>query len=271
MNHFVLTRSAYGPEWTPEANARRLALTNAVTIPLMAQQSTRDWTWLVLLDPRDALLEERLWAYRNVQQTGIAVIPLLWWPEDVAPAPWDRNAARTTRVQQVAATGYMAPWREEIPTESRALMTRIDDDDGFALDALERFQRAAADVPDDARRILVLPQGFRVSNGRYVRVVHPANAMHSLVTPAGDELCIYDYGHTQIARGGYVDLRRREVFDSGRIAPSEDAPAPVTFVDDAAGWLWVRHGDTISRDVPAPMPISRGLREMFPIDWSVLA
>ena len=37
MRHCVLTRSAYGPEWTLEANRRRLALTRAVTAKLMAQ------------------------------------------------------------------------------------------------------------------------------------------------------------------------------------------------------------------------------------------
>ncbi len=55
LRHFVLTRSAYGPAWSIEANRRRLAVTKAVTARLMAAQTTRVWTWVVLLDRRDPL------------------------------------------------------------------------------------------------------------------------------------------------------------------------------------------------------------------------
>ena len=64
MRHFVLTRSVYGPEWSDEANARRLTITAAVTARLMAAQTTRDWTWVVALHPDDPLLELRREVFR---------------------------------------------------------------------------------------------------------------------------------------------------------------------------------------------------------------
>lgn len=273
MNHYLLTRSAYGPEWSREANERRFAITDGVTINAMANQTVSDWTWIVLLDPRDEMLELRRARYLAVQQVGIRVVPLLWFTPDVAAAPWDRNAARTTPAQQAAATAYRAPWREDgrIPVDQPALMTRIDDDDAFVPDALERIQRAAALVPEGDRRILVQPRGFRVSNGKYVRVVHPSNAMHSLVTPTGDRLCIYDYGHTLVAAGGYRDELLGEAPADPPVVSGYASPAPVTKVDDQAAWLWVRHVDAISRDLAGVRPISKQLRAMFPIDWSLLA
>jgi hypothetical protein len=39
VKHFVLTRSAYGPEWSVEANRRRLEITRAVTAASLAAQT----------------------------------------------------------------------------------------------------------------------------------------------------------------------------------------------------------------------------------------
>src|SRR5688572_33177200 len=64
VRHYVLTRSAYGPAWDREANARRLEITRAVTARLMAHQTAKAWTWVVLLDERDPFAAERLALYR---------------------------------------------------------------------------------------------------------------------------------------------------------------------------------------------------------------
>lgn len=262
VRHYVLTRSAYGPEWNENANRRRLTMTRAVTARLMAQQTTKDWTWIVAVHPADPLLEERLDVFRSA---GVEVRPIMWEPTILAPAPWDGNGPRTTPVQKAAATAYKAPWRAQMDPGS-VLQTRIDDDDGFAPDALARLQRAARELT--SRHVLMLPEGFRVASGRFVRVYQPNNAMHSLFTPENDPLCIYDYGHMQTWSGGHSDLPPR--VRPPRSRPNPKAPAPVVFVDDQPGWLWVRHRDTISGHHKAWLPISSSLKRMFPIDWSVL-
>lgn len=245
MRHFVLTRSAYGPEWTREANERRLAMTEGVTARLMSLQTHRDWTWIVLLDRRDPLLQRRLEAFVSVAP---AVEAIYWQPpERPEQAPWDR-AKRTTTVQRIAASAYRAPWLEAmggVPDGPR-LMTRLDDDDGLAPDALERTVQAASRL--SRRTILMQPVGVRVYRGHSSPVVHDENAMHSLFVPAGDRMTVYDYGHRQVKR-----------------------VAPIVTVDRLPAWLWVRHPDTISGHRIANHVITAGLRRLFPIDWRLVA
>jgi hypothetical protein len=263
VSRYVLTRSVYGPEWSAQANARRLAITRAVTVQLMAQQTTKDWSWIVAVHPDDPLLAERLAVFESA---GVLVLPIRWQPEVVHAAPWDNHGDKgTTTVQKVAATAYRAPWRS-VMEPGDVLQTRIDDDDGFAIDALERDARAADGLT--SRRVLMLPEGYRIFAGRYVRVYQANNAMHSLFTPAGDSLCIYDYGHMQTYSGGHRDLGPAQ--RPPRFGPHPKAPAPVIFVDDKPGWLWVRHRDTISGHQRAWMPLTPGLRRLFPIDWTAV-
>ncbi len=174
-------------------------------------------------------------------------MPLAWTPPgSPKAAPWDTHSASTTTVQRIAAAAYRAPWREVIGDRSdRVLMTRLDDDDGLAPDALARYQ--AASRPITKRTILMLPKGVRVWRGLYADVRHPRNAMHTLVTPPGDDTCVYDYGHAKC-----------------------DRAAPIVTVDERWGWLWVRHRDTISGYKRAERPISSAVRATFPVDWKAL-
>jgi hypothetical protein len=232
-----LTRSAYGPEWSVEANRRRLEITRAVTAASLAAQ-TVDWTWLVVLDERDPLLEERRSAFGDC-------IPILWRPPDnPQAATWDRHGQSARKVQRIAAEAYRAPWRAHIP-DGPVLMTRLDDDDALAPDALARYQHAARNAR--RRMVFMLPQGVRVWKGRYEVVRHTTNAMHTLFAPNGDDMTVYDYGHRKVAK-----------------------VAPVVMVDQAWGWLWVRHRDTISGWKRATEPVTDYVRGMFPIDWTVL-
>ena len=242
MRQYVLTRAAYGPEWPRDANARRLRITRGITARMMELQTNRDWTWIALLDPRDQLLEERIAVFKRAAP---ALIPILWTPTDVKDAPWDKHPIGGRRAK-VAATAYRAPWRQAVgPADDRVLMTRLDDDDALARNTLARVRRASQKV--SKRAILMNPIGFRVWNGQYSRVRHNGNAMQTLLTPPGDDLCVYDYGH----RLGY------------RVAP-------VVVVDMDPAWLWTRHRDTLSGWQRANIPISESLSKMFPVDWEVL-
>jgi len=244
VRHFVLTRAAYGRGWSLEANRRRLAVTRAVTLPLMAAQTNREWTWIVALDPADPLLEERTAAFSGAAPE---FVPLLWAPPaSPEAARWDKHGASAGLVQRIAASAYHAPWREAMGIGSaRVMMTRLDDDDGLAPDAIDRYRRAAARAK--GKTILMLPSGVRVWRNRYSDVKHLRNAMHSLVTPKGDPTSIYDYGHATCHKA-----------------------APIVMVDEAWGWLWVRHQDTISGYKRADLPLTPAVRSAFPADWAAL-
>jgi hypothetical protein len=211
----------------------------------MAAQTSRAWTWVVLFDRCDPLLEQRMAVFAAAAPT---FVPMLWTPpEKPTGAPWARHRGTGTLIQGIAAAAYHAPWREAMGDPSGfVLMTRLDDDDGLAVDALARYQDAAGKVRK-RRTILMLPSGVRVWRSRYADVQHRRNAMHTLITPPGDRITVYDYGHASCHRA-----------------------APIVEVDQQWGWLWVRHRDTISGWKRADVPITPAVRSAFPIDWPAL-
>lgn len=176
MRHVVLTRSAYGPGWDIDANRRRLAMTEGVTVRSMLGQTSRAWTWIVLLHREDALLEERRQAFGGAT--------FLYTDAVGSPA-------------EVAFCGYSAGWAEAIGERGeKVAMTRIDDDDAFAPWAMERIEQRAEDV--HRRTALMLPRGVRAWRGGYTFVRHDSNAMQTLVTPPGDAMTVYDYPHRRV-------------------------------------------------------------------------
>ena len=248
IDHFVLTRSSYGVGWDLEANQRRLAIFAGVTARLMAAQTERRWTWIVLVDVDDPLRVDRLAIARRA---GVEVRELAWRAADqqLAAAPWDPKGATAGIRDQVAGTAYRAPWNDAIGERpNRTLLTRLDDDDGFAPTAIARIRAAAeSSRPGPKRRVWMLPVGIRVWDGRESIVRHPRNAMSTLETRAGDDATVYDFGHQRV-----------------------DAYAPVALVDENVGWLWARHPDTLSGIRKAEHPISLHTRRLFPIAWRVL-
>lgn len=187
MRHLLLTRSAYGPSWDIEANRRRLALTEGVSVRSMRAQTSQDWRWVVLLNRHDPLLEERqrVFASRGAW--------FLYVEDDIA------NHAN------MAYLAYRAPWAEAIGhRDDTVVMTRLDDDDAFAPWAMERLQEVAERIPK--RAVLMFPNGIRVWEGRVTPVRHFSNAMQTLVTPPGDDATVYDYGHRDAKKFAPVKL-----------------------------------------------------------------
>lgn len=245
MRHYVLTRSVYGIGWTLEANARRLAITRGITVACMKAQTNRSWTWVVLIDPTDPLVEERKAAFLSA---GVPVIFIEWHPAALEPAAWDKHPHTVSLVGKVAATAYKAPWAQAIRVgHGTILQTRLDDDDGFAPDALARI-RATADKARYSRRVVwMFPLGVRVWHGSFVLAKHTTNAWATLQTPPGDILTVYDYGHRLVER-----------------------IAPVRIIDRRPAWLWSRHRDTLSGWRRVTQPLTWRIRAMFPIDWKLL-
>lgn len=229
VKQLVLTRSAYGPAWSLEANQRRLAITRGVTVASMASQQ-HGWTWLVVMDRTDPLRAERRLAFLS------ANVPVRFLDIDTEAA--DRASA--------AVEAYRAPWDRLIgDRDEQVAMTRLDDDDALAPWVMGKIRDAAPKLIE--RTVLVMPRGIRVWNGRCTLVRHESNAMQTLVTPPGDTLHVYDYGHRSV----------RSV-------------APLRRLDARIAWVWARHADTISGWHSSEVPIPASVRSMFPIDWALL-
>ena len=235
MRHYILTRASYGPYTPPGANQRRLALLRGVTARSLRSQTNVDWTWIGLLDVRDPLFEERAAIFDQVATWNPSEIELHF-------APWGKDPHGTTELRgQVAATAYEFPW--PVDHAGKTLQTRLDDDDAFAPDALARIRKAAGSVK--GRGVIVLPVGVRVDRGRYSAMRHETNMFQTLVTPRGDTLSVYDYGH-------------------------RFPPAPVRLIDDEVGWIWLRNRDTLSTARSCSRRIDAAFRAAWPIDWTVV-
>lgn len=234
MRHLVLTRSVYGPGWTHAENQRRLNLTARVTVPSLRAQTCRDFEWIVLLDRDDPLQHTRK---ATMRQLG-APVRFIYFTSAAHP---DAERAR------IAALGYKAGWGRAVGQgEGVTLTTRLDDDDGFAADALERIQ-AAAEPDHDERVVLMLPEGHRYHEGKVEPVTHERNAWATLQAPAGDGAVIYSFNHKRIADH-----------------------VPVHMVDRQPAWLWMRHPDTLSNHRRASEDLTSEVRSLYPIKWEEL-
>jgi hypothetical protein len=239
VRHYLLTRSAYGPDVPIEVNRYRLELTRGITARSLASQTYQDVTWLVLTDPADPLKEEResvLW------ESGL---PFL-----TADAGQIERTARTDRP--------WGPWRDHIDWSEPTLTTRIDDDDAFAPWALSAFRDHAERYVlrhRRIRRIFTLPVGFRVSSGKVNARRDRANQFTTMYAPRGDRTCVMDMNHT----------------GQRRLAHMVD-------ISTAPGWLWLRHDGARSKDSRASRldkdlmeDISPEVRECFDVDWELIA
>ncbi len=238
VRHYLLTRSAYGPGIAIERNRRRLDLTRAICARSIMAQTNRDVTWLVLIDPEDAFLEERKEVFRS---SGLDV---MFQPagdivrDDVHDKP-------------------QGPWRDYLDWSGVTLTTRIDDDDAFAPWVLQVYRDKADGW---ARRhrprpvVFVLPEGWRYAHGKVNRRSDRVSQFGSFFSPLGHRKTIMDMNHTGVRR-----------------------LAPLVNASTEPAWLWVRHDATRSthsrastRDLDKMTDISDALRDVFPIDWSIL-
>jgi hypothetical protein len=232
-----LTRAAYGPGVPRRLNARRLALSAGITVPSLRAQTTRDLTWLVLIDPADPLLEERRAAFAS---SGLPII--------FAPA------------EQLARSGWhdrpWGPWAKHIEWGDVTLTTRLDDDDAFAPWAMERVQRASRTATE--RVVWTLPSGYRIC-GRLAYQWHWASAQFvTLQVPPGDQGVVYDRNHGAFAELGpmlpatedpaWLWIRHRQVRSRLRLGPLRPHPG-------RREW---------------PVLLTPAIRAAFPVNWRLI-
>jgi hypothetical protein len=237
VKHYLLTRSAYGPRVPLEVNRRRLDILRGVTARSLAAQTQRDVTWLVLIDPRDPLLTERMAVLESVG------LPLL-----TAPAG--------SLVRDHIKDRPQGPWARSIDWSGPVLTSRIDDDDAYMPWALAAFQEKGEEreAHRGARMVWVLPLGFRVAAGRLNQRSDMGSQFATLYAPRGDRTTIMDINHT-----------------------SASQLAPVRVASEAPAWLWLRHELARSANSGASQrhrdrmrPVPKAIRREFPVDWDLI-
>ncbi|MET0715162.1 MAG: glycosyltransferase [Mycetocola sp.] len=221
LDHFVLTRFNL-PTGGVEARIRaseswltnRWALFEHYCAPSVEAQTTKEFAWVIYFDPESPQwLREAIAPYA---ERGLFI------PIFRAEAPRD---ILVSDLRRFARHG-----------DGTLLTTNLDNDDGVAVDFLERLQAA---VTFEDRRALYVTNGIiKGPDGVYVRH-DPENAFCSVAEPWSDPRTSWDDWHIMLGRS-----------------------MPVVEIDGAPGWLQVVHGENVSNRV-------RG-RLVSPTAWSAL-
>jgi len=237
VRHYVLTRAAYGPAVPRRTNYQRLALTAGITAPSLRAQTTRDLTWLVLIDPADPLLKHRRAAF------ALSGLPVIF-----APA------------EELERTGIhdrpYGPWSKHIEWGDTTLTTRLDDDDAFAPWAMERVQHAAT---EGERVVWTLPSGYRVVGHVAYELHWPLAQFVTLQAPAGDQTTVYEVNHAAFETLGPLRSATEDpawLWVRHRMTRSRIDVGPQT----------KRKGRTEGR----ARLITPQLRAAFPVDWRLI-
>lgn len=237
MKHYLLTRSAYGPDVPLDVNQRRLDLLQGVTVRSLAAQTERNVTWLVLIDPRDPLLDERT---KVLESAGLPLI----------------LATAGSLERSLPKDRPKGSWAEHIDWSESVMTSRLDDDDAIAPWVLFRFHdNGLARERKRGRRIVwIMTDGWRVARGKAARRHDPVAQFSSLFAPFGDHATIMDINHTSVARLGIV---------------RQASPEPA--------WLWLRHADTRSVNSRSfgyqgetMRPLTKTIRATFDVDWELI-
>lgn len=269
MIHRILTVSVYGPAVPVEVNAARVERIRAMSAASLAGQvGGVEVEWVVAVGNDDPLLAERMAAFRS------SGLPCRFLTHDPTLPPDQRlEAAELANEDPTAQARYLNrgqladAWLEvfrrvgqlfagEVAGTEQLLLTRHDDDDALARDAVARIQAAArAAGPGD--RAWVLPAGFLL--WREPTQVQP-------------------YRHPSSGFMTFqVHRQRRHPFEvsHNRVADVMQ----LLEVDEEPGWLQHRHESNVSRldrgrvgqrgrtTYGEPGPVTAAVRERFTVDW----
>lgn len=231
--HVILTRfnlATPGRESTlrnqPGWLDSRFALFEHYCLPTLAAQTCRDVRWIVYFDEdTPAPFRARIEACRKVADFHPYFTPL--FPGE----RWGQSAREV-----LAAEGRTAPW---------LLSTRLDNDDGLAVDFVARVQAAAraalADPAGPRRTALNLTNGVVFDGRRAYALAHPSNAFSSLLEPWEAARTVWEVSHMDLA-----------------------AAAPVVQVGGPPAWLQVVHGGNVSNKIRGRRIATAGLAGRFP-------
>ena len=233
FTHVILTRfnlATPGRESTfrnqPGWLAGRFELFERYCLPTLAAQTSRDFRWIVYFDEgTPEPFRARIEACRRVAGFHPYFTPLF---------PGERWGLSAREV--LAAEERAAPW---------LLTTRLDNDDGLAVDFVARVQAAAAGILQGAagprRTALNLTNGVVFDGRRAYALAHPSNAFSSLLEPWETARTVWEVSHMDLAEAG-----------------------PVLQVGGPAAWLQVVHGGNVSNKIRGRRVPPAALAGRFP-------
>ncbi|HVH03085.1 MAG TPA: glycosyltransferase, partial [Amaricoccus sp.] len=187
--------------------AGRFELFERYCLPTLAAQTVRDFRWIVYFDEATpAPFRARIEACRRVADFHPYFTPIF---------PGERWGVSVRGI--LGAEGGAVPW---------LLSTRLDNDDGLAVDFVARVQAAVAGFGAPRRAAFNVTNGYVFDGRRAYALGHPSNAFASLLEPWEAARTVSDVQHMRLAEEG-----------------------PVVQVAGPGGWLQVVHGGNVSNKI----------------------
>lgn len=187
--------------------AGRFALFERYCLPTLAAQTVGDFRWIVYFDEATPEpFRARIEAARRVADFHPYFTPIF---------PGERWGISVREI--LGAGGGAVPW---------LLSTRLDNDDGLAVDFVARVQAAVAGFGAPRRAAFNVTNGYVFDGRRAYALAHPSNAFASLLEPWEAARTVSDVQHMRLAEQG-----------------------PVVQVAGPGGWLQVVHGGNVSNKI----------------------
>ena len=211
------------PDWL----ATRFRLFEAFCLPSVAEQSTRDFTWIIYFDKdtpqafKDRVADLQKAVPFEAYYTGL--FPASGWPQSLTEV----LGARLGAVPPVVLT------------------SRLDNDDALARDYMERTAAAAVGQVAAPRVGIVITNGYIRSATSAYRISHPCNAFASWLERVDQQ-------------GGPLTAMGISHVDAADFGPLLQVPGP-------GGWLQVVHGGNVSNKVRGVRVGPDGLAARFPV------
>ncbi len=205
VQHVVLTRfnlPTAGVESLVRASdgwlRNRNRLFERYCVPSVRAQSCQDFKWIIYFDP-----DSPTWLQSKIKSAV---------DDGTYTAIFRRAVSRTELLSDIRAISD--------PTRSTLLTTNLDNDDGLAIDFVERLQNAR---PAAKRTALYMTRGLIRSDEQLYLRTDPANAFCSVREPADDPVTAWADWHNRL----------------GRTMPVEE-------INESPTWLQVVHGQNVS-------------------------
>ena len=215
LQHVILTRFNLATPGREEAIRnregwleRRFELFEWICLPAIAAQTNQNFLWIIYFDEHTPqVFKDRI---AKLQET----FPFVAYYTGLFPGDgWPRS------VREVLAERGIEP--EVI------LSTRLDNDDGLALDYVDRIQKAAEGQDITGPTFFNIRAGCIMGNDRIYTIDHPSNAFFSVAEPfGGDFKTAFATQHMTIADHG-----------------------PVVQLSGTPGWLQLVHGENVSNKI----------------------
>ncbi len=206
MKHFLITEwnvDMLDMEWLLE----RQKLFEKFTLPTVQAQTSKDFEWILVSDSRTP--DE----FKKVLDSYPATVFYFDFENyDWESPKWSGHGTKGHIMQRSIDLEYIAkPLREYIGEQDTdyVITSRLDNDDGVAIDHIAKIQRHASKNWNGKRFWLNLQRGLKYNHGD----VFPVGSIHSpfisFVEPPKDLLTTYQVTHTEAYKTGHPVIQVR--------------------------------------------------------------